>query len=379
MARLVRVVSRRICIVSNIFVVVLFLLACCNPFLYPEKWWLISLLGLMFPILLFIVIVFLLCWLIFRSRWALLSLSALILGYSNIRALIGFHFGTHFTDAKPANSIRLLTWNVAWFDEQDNNKKDREPYRQHMLDFIKEQDADVLCFQEYLESATLRRKANNLRDITRLGYPYHYKVQDYGKTDGTLSIGVAIFSKFPIMDSLRIRYPGPETLRAAESLIGIDIAIQGQRARIYTTHLQSVLLRKDDYRYLQIIKNAEDSMLMASRSIVRKLRKGYSFRGEQADIVRKQLDSCPYPEVICGDFNDVPNSYTYFRVKGNRQDAFREKSSGIGRTFSHISPTLRIDYVMADQQFEVVQYKRFFLPYSDHFPIVTDLRLKSRE
>ena len=53
-------------------------------------------------------------------------------------------------------------------------------------------------------------------------------------------------------------------------------------------------------------------MLMASRSIVRKLRKGYSFRGEQADIVRKELDSCPYPKVICGTLTILPNSYTYF-------------------------------------------------------------------
>ncbi|MFT3826457.1 MAG: endonuclease/exonuclease/phosphatase family protein [Chitinophagaceae bacterium] len=380
MALLVRKVARRIFIVSNITVVVLFLLACCNSFLNPDKWWFISVLGLAFPFLLFIVTAFFLFWLILRSRWAILSLCVLILGYSNIRALIGFHFRNSFSETKPEGALRILTWNVAWFDEQNlESKKNRESYRQPMLDFIKKQQADVVCFQEYLESATLRKKANNLRDITRLGYPYHYKVQDYGKTDGTQSIGVAIFSKYPILDSVRIRYPGPETMRAAESLIGIDINVQGKRVRIYTTHLQSVLLRKDDYRNLRIIKNADDSMLTASKSILKKLRTGYTFRGVQADMVRNELDDCPYPEVVCGDFNDVPNSFTYFRIKGNRLDAFREKSSGIGRTFSHLSPTLRIDYVLADEQYEVLQYKRYVLPYSDHFPLVADLKLKSSE
>jgi endonuclease/exonuclease/phosphatase family metal-dependent hydrolase len=40
-----------------------------------------------------------------------------------------------------------------------------------------------------------------------------------------------------------------------------------------------------------------------------------------------------------------------------------------------ISPTLRIDYIMADPGFEVIHYKRFVVPYSDHYPIMTDLKL----
>jgi endonuclease/exonuclease/phosphatase family metal-dependent hydrolase len=83
------------------------------------------------------------------------------------------------------------------------------------------------------------------------------------------------------------------------------------------------------------------------------------------------------PEIICGDYNDVPNSYTYFRIRGDRRDAFVEKEGGLGRTFSNIAPTLRIDYIMADKQFEVLQYKRKLLPYSDHYPVIADLRLGS--
>ena len=116
-------------------------------------------------------------------------------------------------------------------------------------------------------------------------------------------------------------------------------------------------------------------MLEASKSLVKKLRIGYMFRGDQADEVRKHADNSPYPEIICGDFNDVPNSYTYFKVRGDREDVFVKKGLGIGRTFRNISPTLRIDYIFADKQFEVVQFKRFVLPYSDHFPLITDLRL----
>ena len=188
-------------------------------------------------------------------------------------------------------------------------------------------------------------------------------------------MGVAIFSRFPITDTFRIRYPGPESKRAAESLIAVDMDINGKTVRLYTTHLQSVLFRKNDYRNLEIIKSADDSLIMASKSIIRKLRQGYTLRGYQADLVRHKLDASPHPEIICGDFNDVPNSYTYFQIRGDRKDAFIKSSSGLGRTFAHVSPTLRIDYIMTDRAFEILQCKRFKLPYSDHYPVVADIRL----
>ena len=59
--------------------------------------------------------------------------------------------------------------------------------------------------------------------------------------------------------------------------------------------------------------------------------------GEQTEIVRKQIDESPYPSVICGDFNAVPNSYTYFKIKGDRQDVFLSKSFGIGKSYDALA------------------------------------------
>jgi endonuclease/exonuclease/phosphatase family metal-dependent hydrolase len=92
-------------------------------------------------------------------------------------------------------------------------------------------------------------------------------------------------------------------------------------------------------------------------------------------LVRQELDASPHPNIICGDFNDVPNSYTYFHIRGNMQDAFIQKGFGIGRSYVNLSPTLRIDYILASPEFTVLQCKRFNLPYSDHHPIVADLQL----
>ena len=124
------------------------------------------------------------------------------------------------------------------------------------------------------------------------------------------------------------------------------------------------------YMYVEVTPSYE-----AGKSIVNKLGMGYKFRGQQADIVRKHLDESPYPAIVCGDFNDVPNSYTYFQIKGNRQDVFVRKGNGIGRSFTAISPTLRIDYILADKKFDVLQYNRSLVPWSDHYPVVADLKL----
>jgi endonuclease/exonuclease/phosphatase family metal-dependent hydrolase len=377
MARFVRIFTKRLTIFVTIIIAGLFLVSCLNGYLHPSKWWFFSLLGLGFPVLLILLLASLVFWLILRSKWAVLPALALLLGLSNLRVFFGLHFATPFKPQKPVGALRILTWNLHWFDEANKKNKEHKDYRKKMLEFIKEQNADILCFQEFLELGK-SFASSNTNAIMQLNYPYYYRVNDL-KGNGRIQAGVAIFSRYPIVDTQRIVYPGPEALRAAESLIWADIQVGSKRIRMYTTHLQSVLFQKNDYRNLEIIKSADDSMVMASKSIVKKLRQGYAFRGSQADLVRSKLDSCPYPEVICGDFNDVPNSYTYFRIKGNRQDVFVKKGSGIGRSFTGVSPTLRIDYILADKAFEVLQYNRFRVPWSDHYPVMADVKLPQEE
>ena len=48
----------------------------------------------------------------------------------------------------------------------------------------------------------------------------------------------------------------------------------------------------------------------------------------------------------------------------------------MGRTFSGISPTLRIDYVFASKEFEPVQFNRIVKNLSDHYMLVADVRLR---
>jgi len=97
----------------------------------------------------------------------------------------------------------------------------------------------------------------------------------------------------------------------------------------------------------------------------------------QSSRVKAAVDKSPYPVIICGDFNDVPNSYAYNTIGKGLKNTFEQKGTGIGRTFYGISPTLRIDDIFVDKRFTVEQFLRIKKNLSDHFPIITDLYYKN--
>jgi endonuclease/exonuclease/phosphatase family metal-dependent hydrolase len=333
---------------------------------------------LFFPYLFLLVTGFFLAAIFIRPyrRWAVLSLAALLVGWSNIRHFLAMHPGNRFQEARqPGTTLRILTWNVRSFDDFVTKKRPSVRPRTKMLDFIGSQEADVLCLQEFYEPLTRHGLESNLTYIqTQLHYPYYYFSRDYVRP-GLYAAGVIIFSRFPILDTSIHEFARPNGFHTTESLIAADIQVGGDTIRVFTTHLQSVLFGSKEYRDLQIIRNVDDSIVDASRSIIRKLRDASLHRADQAEEVRDRLDSCPYPAFITGDFNDVPNSYTYSAIRGDWQDAWLQKGFGIGRTYKNISPTLRIDYILVSPDFEVLQCRKIPTPWSDHNPVEADLKI----
>jgi endonuclease/exonuclease/phosphatase family metal-dependent hydrolase len=364
----------RLFLVLNIAAGLLFLLACCNGFLHPEKWWFIAMLAFFFPLFLVLLLVFLFFWLVAHPRYAWISLLCLIIGWQNIHAFFGFSLAPHHFPKKDSGSIRVLTWNVRSWDEFSVKKPNGSAHRLPMLELIGKQDADILCFQEFYEPADSSK--SNIHYISRkLGFPYFFFSRDYHNHLNKYETGSVIFSKYPVIATGQIHFDN-DTLHKRGSLIFTDLNINGKKIRVFTTHLQSVLFKPKDFRNVEIIRNAEDSMLEASRSLVKKLKFALGLRGFQADTVRRQLDKSPYPLIICGDFNDVPNSYVYFQIRGSLQDAFIKKCFGVGRSYIYIAPTLRIDYILPSKEFSVMQTINLTPPYSDHHAVMTDLQLR---
>ena len=373
MASRFRLFTKRFFIYCNVIVVFFFLLSCLAPYLNPQKWWFISFLGLAFPFLMLIVILFLTGWLIIlKPRLALISGISLLLSFNSVKVFFAFHMPGGFNYKKEPGTLRVATWNVDRFIEMKRNNNKGSQTRLEMFEIIKQQDADILCLQEF-HTSTLPDFYDNITPIQKeLGYPYFYFSFD---TDGdNLFYSSIIFSRYPIIDSGLIRYPRP-TL--PDVLLHADIKVNNDTVRIYTTHLQSLQLGKKDYEKINKITSAEDSLVSNSRSILSKLKRGISNRSIQADMISDMLEDSPHPVLVAADLNDIPNSYTYHTVRANMQDAFLKKGFGIGRTFTGLSPTLRIDYIFADNRFKIKQFNRIVKNLSDHYMLVADVQLKT--
>jgi endonuclease/exonuclease/phosphatase family metal-dependent hydrolase len=372
MATTFRRFTKTLFLTLNILAAALYLLASLGPYLNPAKWWFISLLGFGLIFVFVTLIAFMFFWLVFRPRFIFISLVPLLIGFKGLTVFFAFHLSGKFDYTKQPNTLRVMHWNVARFVEWRKNNNKGSQVRQKMLDLIREQNADVLCMPEYYTSTSPPYYDNLTYFIKDLGYPYYYFSWDnLGNREWG---GQVIFSRYPIIDSGIIRYPKPSQ---TESLIHVDLLVNKDTVRVYTTHLQSLKFKKQDYEKIEEIKTTKDGMVENSKSIFSKLKTGVKYRSAQAEILRNQVIQSPYPFILTGDFNDVPNSYAYYTVKDNDlQDAFLSKGFGIGRTYVFIAPTLRIDYILTTKDFEVKQFNRVVKNLSDHYMLVTDLVLK---
>ena len=372
MAARFRVFTKRVFLTTNILVAVLFLLACLVPYLDPASWGIISILGLAFPFLLLAVILFFIFWMLVKMKFVFISIITLLIGWKNISLLFAVHPQTTFNYKKRPNELRIVTWNVARFIELKRNTNEGSQVRLKMMELLKQQNADVLCLQEFHTSVS-PAYYNNIEYIQKeLDYPYFYFTYEIDTKDHWYSS--IIFSRLPMVDTGRTYYPKPGI---TEVLIHADLKLNNDTVRVFTTHLQSFLIKKSDYTKIEKLEHVEDSFVYNSKSIFSKLKKGLAIRGRQANTVKEITQESPYPVLLTGDLNDVPTSYTYSTIRRDMQDAFLQKGLGIGRTFSSLSPTLRIDYIFADTNFSILQYKKYVKELSDHYMQVADVKLKN--
>jgi endonuclease/exonuclease/phosphatase family metal-dependent hydrolase len=355
----------------NVIVLLLFLVACLAPFLSPEQWWPISFITLLFPFLLLTLILFFICWLIFDFKYCLIPLLAIVIGWKSIAAFIAFNYpSSQKQTVNPSGSLTVMSYNVSQFGLY--REKDSKYNRQAMFALIKKQEMDIACFQDFYTSEK-KNDFNNREDIsTEMNLPYRYFSSDFNR-DGMQHWGSIIYSRYPIIKSDKVKMStGP----LSESLIYADIVKGDDTIRIINMHLASYRFNARDYHSIEKIKKQEDTGLVATRNIVQKMRDAYVGRSRQADIVSAFIRKSPYPVVVCGDFNDTPASYTYFTIRGDLQDAFLRKGSGIGRTFAGLAPTLRIDYIFTDKAFVINSFRKINSDLSDHYPVIANLTLR---
>ena len=348
-----------------------FLLACLQPWLSPETCWFIGYLSLALPYLIAVLAFFLVFWLFTSHRWYMLvSLLSLVLGYRQVGALFSLRHHP-FAQGKKEGDLRVLSWNIMGFSGFERGVKGRERNADRIFSLIDEYKPDIICLQEYGQFEDKRLGRSYLELMKSKGYTYEVLSRDYSRVTYSYSSGLAIFSKHPIVTTKRMPYTS-----SAESLIYADVRKGSDTFRVFNTHLQSYRFSEEELAQVEKVKEKERPAFNPVASLLRKMKRAFRNRGAQVNQAYPIMDESPYPAIVCLDMNDVPGSYAYWKVRGNRRDVFLEKGFGIGRTYITLAPTLRIDYIFCSPALTVSQMATLNRRYSDHLPVIADLRLE---
>ena len=374
-----RRLSKKFIITINSLVAVVFLMGCYSKLFLIHKWWPVSLLTLGIFYLLIVLLLFVCFWLFIKPGWSLISLVTVALAYKPVTRIIPPRFKADFTLTKLPDNIRVMSWNVAQFDVLYNKRSPET--RDKMVDLINEYEPDIACFQEMVAGDTLvnlntpyYRKYSFFsvyEFAEKLSTPYYFYSYDF--RDDFLNhqhFGLMIFSKFPIVKKQTMSF-APYDYNS--NFQYVDIVKDTDTIRVFNIHLQSMKFSQGNLSYIENPSIESKQDIEKSKSVISKFKTAFMKRKVQADHIKAEIDRSPYPVIVCGDLNDVPNSYAYQTIGDDLQNAFEKKGAGIGRTFTGIAPTLRIDNIFLSKTFTVNQYSRVQKKLSDHFPIIADI------
>ena len=335
--------------VLMLILAVLLVFSYVSMFVNPSRIWWFTLFGLMFiPFTIFNFV--LLLWSIKRmSRTFVIPLLAILTAVIFIGRYV--QLGQEEKVGSEDPSLKIMSYNVGRFSDCDQDS---------LFEFIRKQNPDVVCLQEYYVS-DLDKVRNDLHSQMK-GYRSEFYM--FPMADGS-AFGNVTLSRIPVKGKGKIKFE-----ESANLAIYTDYEYQGRTFRVYNCHFESYSISLPGL--LRGLFNA-DKAAVAETGL--RMKKSITRRPKQVDMVFRDIERCPMEAFVCGDFNDDPMSYTYFRMTRGRKDSFREAGSGFGATFTRLWPVLRIDYILFPERFKAIEHYTPKVEFSDHYPVISTIEL----
>lgn len=357
-------IIHRVVFLLNFVAIFLLLASYTTPYISPNIIWYLSLLGISYPVLLLLNILFIIYWLIFfRFIKMLYSIIAISIGFAHVEKVFKLNAKT---TTKAENTIKVMSFNGNYFGVYLKIINSSS-----FFEYIKNEQPDIFCFQEFMWERNAKK--NYIKKFSKaLPNGHHFFLNVYTAMDTIhREYGMYIYSKYPIVDSGKIEFDNT----TGNFVQWADIKQADETLRIYNVHLQSIKFDEGDYDIMKLDGN-NDTIINKAESILHKMKEAWTLRAKQAEKVKDHMESCPHKIILCGDFNDAPISYAYQTVKGDLKDAFIESGSGLSQTYSGRMPSFRIDYILADKSFDIYNYELGDQYWSDHKLIKTTILKK---
>lgn len=334
--------------------------------------------GLLFPYIVIANVILLFLWIFIDYRWSLIFALCLVLNVNNIDR----HFQLRAMD-KPetcANCLKVMTFNVHDFniyaETYPNDAK-------KIIAFLKKEKPDILCLQEYCYDSQGKRGLDMTQKILEaLGLPdsprnFQVNLPDYNRLG--YQFGLAVFSAYRIVDCGVVETGDSSSNKS----MYVDIRYSGDTVRVYNVHLSSFHINQDDYAASEAIlhnDNEDGQLNEKAAKLYKKIALAYEQRQEQARSLRAHIDTCATPVIICGDFNDTPESYSYFKIAHGFKDSFRASGKGTGVTYKGgVFPSYRIDYILHSKFYNNFGHTVCTeMAISDHYPVVCYISLLNK-
>jgi endonuclease/exonuclease/phosphatase family metal-dependent hydrolase len=242
-----------------------------------------------------------------------------------------------------AHSNAPITFRVMSYNIHHGEGLDGRVDLERINTLIKQAGADIVALQEVDKGVERTKRRDLPAELAALTGMTCVFSNNYSFQGG--EYGNAVLTRFPVRSWTNAHYP---MLRPGEQrgILQLKLDVRGREVWFMSTHIDH---RPDDAERLL---NAETIGQLAT-----------NYAGT--------------PIILCGDFNDVPESRTYAKLAALFVDSWKVAGSGPGFTIPAEGPKKRIDYIWISRGSPIKPMK-MWVPESqasDHLPIVAELEL----
>lgn len=340
---------------ANLVVLLFLLFLCFTTWLRPSEYPRLSVVGLGFPFVVLMNLLFLAFWLIFSIRYIWIPILGFLLCFPFLRD----YWPVNWRQNAPEDCLKLLTYNVAGFRDGGATQEDGQ---HEIVRYLQHSDADIICLQEAY-AGRVRRELDQV--MRNLGYTV---IPSIGGHDMEHA-----YSKVPVLKSERVAIESETNGAMAYWLkTGEDTLC------LINCHLESNHLTAEDkgvYHDMLDSLNNRNRVESGARLLVRKLAAASAQRGPQVDFIRDFYKKEGTSVIVCGDFNDSPISYTCRSFSKDLNSAFVQSGNGPGISYNQKGFWFRIDHIFCSkdwQSFASTVDKTIVA--SDHYPLFTYLK-----